>query len=206
MKDQMFCEVDFDDGSFSDNMYPEDIEVHVYALPCLHYFMVWWWRVTGPMEVSVNSRTLPVMARTADTCSIVTTLEASQFLLAESQHLWRWCSKQGNCHRSALAWWQAVWWHLQRNKLCHYVLGASLAHWTPADEMDLFYERRQGSSLKMILLIVIDWVSRWVWADSETGRCLGAGGGPAKESPNKAGKILICKILLWWTGQMPANQ
>jgi len=26
-KMQMFCEMDFEDGSYSDNMYPEDIEV-----------------------------------------------------------------------------------------------------------------------------------------------------------------------------------
>lgn len=34
MKDQLFCEVDFDDGSFSDNMYPEDIEVGTFLGLC----------------------------------------------------------------------------------------------------------------------------------------------------------------------------
>lgn len=27
IKQQMFCEVDFEDGTYSNNMYPEDVEV-----------------------------------------------------------------------------------------------------------------------------------------------------------------------------------
>ncbi len=35
MEEQMFCEVDFEDGSVSDDLYPEDIKVQTSVVPPL---------------------------------------------------------------------------------------------------------------------------------------------------------------------------